>query len=268
MRCGISTACFYPQETLESLKVIASAGVRVTEIFLNTFSELEDIYIARLLDVVKEHGMEVSSVHPFTSALDGFFFASHYPSRFNDGAQLYRRYFTAAHAFGADKLVFHGDNAAMADKFDCERYAENFRHLSEIGHEFGVMLCHENVSYCRLKDARAVQVLRPLFGKAAAFVLDTKQARRAAEPVEDILKAMSGAVQTVHISDYDANSACVAPGAGKFDFSGFFTKLRRQRYDGDIIIELYRDGFESVSDLLASMNYLSTFMGQENLVKC
>ena len=41
MQCGISTSCFYPQETAEALSALRGAGVETVEIFLNTFSELE-----------------------------------------------------------------------------------------------------------------------------------------------------------------------------------------------------------------------------------
>ena len=48
MQCGISTSCFYPQETAEALSALRGAGVETVEIFLNTFSELELSYTERL----------------------------------------------------------------------------------------------------------------------------------------------------------------------------------------------------------------------------
>ena len=48
MQCGISTSCFYPQETAEALSALRGAGVETVEIFLNTFSELELSYTCLL----------------------------------------------------------------------------------------------------------------------------------------------------------------------------------------------------------------------------
>lgn len=52
MQCGISTSCFYPQETAEALSALRGAGVETVEIFLNTFSELELSYTERLRSVL------------------------------------------------------------------------------------------------------------------------------------------------------------------------------------------------------------------------
>lgn len=51
MRAGISSSCFYPTDTLESLKLLGEHGVLNSEIFLNTFSELKDDYTDELCRV-------------------------------------------------------------------------------------------------------------------------------------------------------------------------------------------------------------------------
>ena len=57
MQCGISTSCFYPQETAEALSALRGAGVETVEIFLNTFSELELSYTERLRSVLQDAGI-------------------------------------------------------------------------------------------------------------------------------------------------------------------------------------------------------------------
>ncbi len=42
-------------------------------------------YVQKLLDHVREAGIRVSAVHPCSSAMEGFFFASQYPRRFQEG---------------------------------------------------------------------------------------------------------------------------------------------------------------------------------------
>ncbi|MDL2324081.1 sugar phosphate isomerase/epimerase [Ruminococcaceae bacterium OttesenSCG-928-A16] len=261
MRCGISTACFYPQNTLDALKQLADAGVPVTEIFLNTFHELEDGYVAKLLDVVQSSGIQVASLHPFTSAMEGFLFATEYQGRFEDGLKMYRRYFEVAKILGADKLVFHGDHLYNVEKFALERYAKNFCILADAGQEYGVTLCHENVSYCRLASPPAVRQIKPLLKNHAAFVLDTKQVQRYGASVLDMARAMGKDIGHVHISDFTSRENCLPPGRGNFNFVPLIQQLKSTGYTGDFVIELYRDGFDTLQDLLDAMAFLNTLLG-------
>lgn len=256
MRCGISTACFYPEDTLTALKMVAATGAPVTEIFLNTFSELEKDYIARLDDVARTAGIQVVSLHPFSSAMEGFFFATRYAGRMDDGIRLYRRFFEAAHTLGADKLVFHGDHSVNVPRYDGRQYAQNFKQLAAVGREYGVALCHENVSYCRLAAPATVRSIRPLLGRDAAFVLDTKQVQRFGAPIEDMLDAMGSDIRHVHISDHASGESCLPPGEGEMDFSAFLDSLRGLGYAGDLIIEVYRDNFGETEDLIKAMCYV------------
>lgn len=265
MRCGISTACFYPQETADALACIAAAGVPVTEVFLNTFHELEDEYVQRLQEIIKNTGIQVVSVHPFTSAMEGFFFATDYKGRMEDGLRIYRRYFEVCSALGASKLVFHGDHSWNIVNYSFEQYANNFVQLATIGKEYGVTLCHENVSYCRLGSPENVRQLRPLLGDNAAFVLDTKQVRRFDAPLEEMLNAMGDSVRHVHISDYDATRNCILPGRGELDIKDLLCKLNTMGYSGDLMIELYRDGFEDLSQLLDAMKYVNRLIRQTEI---
>ena len=89
MQCGISTSCFYPQETAEALSALRGAGVETVEIFLNTFSELELSYTERLRSVLQDAGMRAAALHPFTSGMETFFFASEYGGRLEDGLRIY-----------------------------------------------------------------------------------------------------------------------------------------------------------------------------------
>lgn len=261
MRCGISTACFYPENTLKSLQSVIDAGAPVTELFLNTFSELEDGFICKVKDMVSSSGIEISSVHPFSSIIEGFFFASWYEGRMDDGIGLYRCFFEICKELGADKLVYHGDHKRNERIFPDDRYAEIFRHLAGMGRECGVTLCHENVYYCRLGEPRRVKEIRPLLGEYANFTLDTKQVQRWGSTIEEMIDAMDGRICNVHISDYNGGQDdCLPPGAGQFDFSALISDLKAKGFDGDLIIELYREGFRDVAELREAMKYVNTLL--------
>ncbi|MDL2252884.1 sugar phosphate isomerase/epimerase [Ruminococcaceae bacterium OttesenSCG-928-I18] len=260
MRCGISTSCFFPEDTVLSLQQVVQMGSPVTEVFLNTFSEAEDAYIDRLCDIVKGSGTEVVSVHPFSSMLDGYFFASHYPTRFWDGLSLFKRYYEICGRLGANKLVFHGDHNQNSEQFSHGEYAEHFRTLSELGRQYGVVLCHENVHYCRLGDPANVRILRPMFGDAAAFTLDTKQVQRKKASLDEMLTAMGEDIRHVHISDFTPQKDCMLPGKGRLDFPALVKRLRSYGYQGDLIIELYQDGFTRNEELVEAMRYIQSLI--------
>ena len=260
MRCGISTSCYFPEDTQVAFGHVAEAGAQVAEIFLNTFSEAEPDYVGRLDTLRRAGPAEIIALHPFSSMLDGFFFASPYVSRMSDGVKLFRRYFEICNILGADKLAFHGDYAQNIGKYALGQYAANFRTLAEVGREYGVSLLHENVYYCRLKTPEDVRRFRPLLGECAAFLLDTKQVLRAGQSPREMVDAMAGAIRHVHISDYTDDKDCVLPGRGRFDFKAFIAHLRETGYDGDLIIEVYSDSFTHPREVAEAMEYVQSLI--------
>lgn len=260
MACGISTANFFPENTLSAFSHLTDAHVPLTELFFNTFSEMDDDFVEQLLAEKKRSGIRVAAVHPFSAQLEGFFFASHYETRFSDGLKFYRRFFEICVLFEADKLVFHGDHSFNMDYFAMDKYAWQFAELAHAARQYGVTLCHENVSYCRLGDPAAVRAFRSFIGDEANFVLDTKQVKRKGARLEDMIDAMGGGIRHVHISDFDATHNCLPPGQGEMDFPAFIAKLRQFGYDGDYIIELYRENFEYADDLFDAMQYVNALL--------
>ncbi len=213
-------------------------------------------------DVLQNAQMEISSAHPFTALMEGFYFGTPYETRPRDGLALYRRYFEACRVLGCTKLVFHGDHDYNVGKFPIAQYARNVNELAALGREYGVTLCHENVAYCRLGYPERVRELRPLLGQYAAFVLDLKQACRNKIPIRCMLQAMCGAIRQVHISDHTEEANCLAPGAGKMDLLEFLHSLGRAGYNEDVIIELYSDSYRSQAELIRSFHYVRQLVEQ------
>lgn len=260
MRCGLSTACFFPEDTLSSLKKVVAANIPVVEIFFNTFSEIEDTYIIDIENVLHQSNTEVVSVHPFSSPMESFFFASNYPGRFDDGVRLYRRIFEAAKRLGAHKVVFHGDTYQNISHFSMKNYAFHFLKLAEIAKEYGIQLCQENVSYCRISTPDSVCKFKKILDGNCNFTLDSKQAHRNNINVLDMAKAMGNNIEHIHISDYNHSAHCILPGKGELDFPLFFSYLKSIHYKGDLILELYKDGFKTTQDLIESLSFLNTFL--------
>ena len=78
MRVGIPTACFYPQPLEEILPVLAGLGVHAIEIFFNTESEFQPRFYEQIGMQARSCGLDVVSVHPYTSLMEGMLLFSDY----------------------------------------------------------------------------------------------------------------------------------------------------------------------------------------------
>ena len=90
---GISSATFYPMLTEDAIDQIIKLGYRKAEIFLNSECEFTPDYIHELHSRLDAGGVEVISVHPYTSAIEALFFFTAYPRRANDALFCYGRTF-------------------------------------------------------------------------------------------------------------------------------------------------------------------------------
>ena len=260
MHCGVSTACFYPEETASAMRRLCGAGVATVELFLNSFSELTPEYTARLR-ALQQDGARICALHPFTSMMETFLFATEYPTRLADGIRFYEQYFSMCQALCIPRVVFHG--MLRTSTFPFERHCENYLALRRRAREFGVDLLQENVVRCRCGYPEAVRQMRRLTGDDVGFVLDTKQLRRAGVPLPEMLDAMGGRLRHVHLSDFTSCCDCTAPGTGREEFHFLARHLRAIGYDGCVIIELYRSGFRDLPELMDGLRFTYEIFGGE-----
>lgn len=127
---GVSSACFFPLETADSVKILSEWHIPNIEIFFNSFQELKDGYLERLSALCREAGTKVVSIHPFTSNSESLYFFTSYPGRLQDGLMIYRPFLRAAQKLGATVLVFHG--ATLQNRMDIPQSAANLRVLDRV----------------------------------------------------------------------------------------------------------------------------------------
>ncbi len=252
MKVGISSACLYPMDTIDSLRLMLENNVDYFEIFFNTISEIENPYLERIISLLKRYKAGVKSIHPFTSGYESYLLFTDYERRYRDTLLFYRKYFECAARLGAEIVVIHGDKKTAATGISDECYFEKFAELSSIGKEYGVTVAQENVNAFRSQNPHFIRKMREYLGNEVSFVLDIKQAVRSGNDPFDMCEAMGNRLAHIHINDNDEQNDCMLPFEGSTDYSRLFNILKRNNYSGDMVIEVYRKNFGGITELIAS----------------
>lgn len=257
MKVGASSACFFPCDTLKALAVLGELGIKHSEIFMGSHSEAFGEYLRMLCEEKDKWGINITSVHPFTSGYEYILFFSEYARRIDDGIEYYKNYFSAAAALGAKYVVFHGDNK-RSPFVGVERYAEIYARLDGTARTFGVRLSQENVSTSHIGSPENLKKLKGLLPDIC-FTLDIKQSCRGGYDPYDTLCAMGAGVKNVHLNDWESGR-CRLPCRGSCDLSGIVNTLNSLGYDGAYIIEVYRGDFENACDIIqARQDFINLF---------
>ena len=252
MKIGVSSACLYPEYLEEALDRLEAAGFSDFEVFFNAYSELRPEYLS---SIKKERN--IVSVHPFTSGFETFLLFSEHYRRFQDTAEGYKTYFSAAASLGAKIFVLHGQRDYDRSNISEEEYFERFAYLSRTARPFGVTLAQENVNRFRSENPAFIARMRRYLHDECAFVLDIKQAVRAGFSPFAMLEAMGEKIVHVHLSDHNRKENCLPPGKGSFDFPRFFRALEKIGFSGTPVIELYRRNFGRIRELTAAKDFLA-----------
>ncbi len=254
MKIGVSTASLYPTLLEDAVRLTAEGGVKDTEIFLNTFSEMEPQYVSELSRLIAAYRLNVVSVHPFTSGFEPFMLFQVYNRRTKDGFDLYRRFFNISATLGAKIFVLHGDK--VGSTLPLYEYCERFLKLSELASFEGVTLTQENVNSFRASTPDFIRGMISCLGRRALFTFDVKQTVRAGSSPWEIYDAMRGHIAHMHLSDHDEKSDCLLPGKGNFDFEKLFRIALADGYTGSAVIEVYANAYTMPSQLFQSYREL------------
>ncbi len=254
MDIGVSSACFYPMETKQSLIEVGKLDIHTSEIFFNANEELGENYLNELKAVQDFYSIKVPSVHPFTSVCEGYFLFSRYEKRFLETVEFYKRYFHAANELGAHTLVFHGSKVPC--EVSDEIYFERFNILYEAGKAFGITVAQENVFLTCGGEVDFLRKMKAALGDNFKLNFDVKQMRKCGYELQDFLPEFSSSIVNIHISDHDEINTCLPPSEGEFSFEELFYEMQNVNYRGSYLIELYRHNFDTPKDIKKSYEYL------------
>ncbi len=254
MKIGISLACFYPEHPEEVISKVSSLGFDTAELFLNTLYETEDSYIKDFLNRCEKSGLEIYSLHPFTSALENYMFFSPYDRRIKDSMVFYERYCHVAKFLGAKVINIHGDRG-MGLK-DIDAYCECLKPFAQISDKYGIIFSHENVFFNSINHPGFVEKLKQKLGDNIKFTFDIKQANKGGTDPYKLCSAMGDSIANFHINDFDDNNICLLPGFGNVDHKKIVDIIKSNGYCGPALIEVYRNNFKSLEDIEKSVYYL------------
>ena len=254
MKIGVSTGCFYPLRTEECLDMVAKSGAKYTEVFFNTDSELEEGYLHALKKSADEKGVQIISVHPFTSAIETFMFFPPSGYKLPDSIRYYEKYFRACQILGAKYVVIHGCHTT-AEYMDMKQYSDIMSLLSRRAREYGVYIAQENVVRFKCGYIENLAEFVKYADRDIKFVLDVKQTYRAGQDIGRLLSLMSDRISHLHISDYKNGRDSLLPGSGVFDFADLFIKADTYGVE-HALIEVYNDRLGSMEELKESVKFL------------
>ncbi len=255
MAIGISTSCLYPETPEISLDALGKAGVKTCEVFLNSISETSLSFAKELNKIKENYGMNIVSVHPFSSFAETNMFFSEYKRRFDDAVEFYKRNFEVAAELGAELIVIHGSR--LLGKIEKEEYFERFFKLYETGKAFGVETAQENVNLFFSENPIFLREMKKSLGDNFKMVFDVKQAVRAGYEPLAFAKEFAESIIHVHLSDHKSGADCLPPSQGNFNFKALFNIMNEAGYNKNYVVELYRKNFDCIDTLIHSLAYLS-----------
>lgn len=259
-RVGISSACFYPEALETEFEKVAELGFKNIELFINTYSELFDPYISAIQNIKEKYGINIVSVHPFTSFSESFMLFSDYERRYRDMLKFYDTFLCVAEKLGAKIFVIHG--AKTPSTVDGETYCKRFAELMKIGEEHKIKVCHENVVNHVSENPLFLKYMSEYIGKEFKIVLDTKQAYRANHSPFEYLEIMKGSIAHIHISDRNSAKDCLPPYEGDFDIDRFIHKAVSDGYKGKFIEEVYHWSYSNPNELKTAAIKIRKSLGE------
>ena len=259
MEIGLSTASYFNKLQIEDAVLdIGAHGVRLCELFLNTFSEYEASFADLLAERLQKADVRVFSIHPMSMQFEPQLFSVH-PRQRGDAMKLFERVLSVGRRLGAHCYVMHGPARLFGGVKNIEmaRIAPILMDLTALAAEYGIQLTLENVSWCIFNEPSFGERLRDVTGGAMRHTLDVKQALRSGYDPMEYVRAVGGQIVNVHLCDAAQTQTgavrYVMPGFGDYPFTDLFNLLDENGYGGPSFVEVYSDMYADIPQLYQSL---------------
>ncbi len=262
MQTGVSTASLFGRKNNEeALPLLDGLGIKTAEVFFTSFSEYGAGFGQKM---AKTKGQVcVHSMHVLNTQFEPQLFSSH-PRVRADAFFWLDKALGGGRALGAEYYTFHGTArikraARSGDKDDFAALGKSLREISDFCAERGFALCLENVEWALYNRPGVFAAMKGACPDLKG-VLDVKQARLSRRPWQMYLKEMEGRIAHVHISDVDERGKICLPGRGIFDFPDLLRRLADARFDGPLLIEVYKGDYGKEEELKESCDFLGELL--------
>ena len=255
MEVGVSTASLFKRAYNEdAVKILDKIDAKVCEVFLGTYSEYKPSFAQK----VKENlgGLQVHSIHTLNTHFEPQLFAYN-PRAIDDAYEIMKNCMLSAQILGAKYYTLHGIARFKkgAKYTNYPDIANKLAKLNEFCQNYGVEVCLENVEWAYYNHVGFFTEICK-HNKNIKTCLDIKQARVSGDSYIDYINEMQNSIKTVHLSDYNNVGKICLPGSGEFDFEDLFKRLKSVGFDGNMLIEVYYEDYNSVDEIKESLNYL------------
>ncbi len=253
MQVGISTASLFQRKhTEEALEFLAKNNVPCAEVFLESYCEYKAEY-GEILKKVKGQ-MPVHSLHVLTTQFEPQLYSLNDRAK-ADSFELLDSAMQVAEKIGAKYYTFHGGARFKKTPFtiDYERVGGITQEIIDVCAKHGVSLAYENVHWGYYNYIGFFENIRK-YTNGLKATLDIKQARQCGVHYADFIKEMGKDIVTVHLSDVDEKGKMCLPGKGVTNFTDLFCRLNDVGFNGALILEVYKNDFESYEELFSSLD--------------
>lgn len=255
MEIGVSTASLFGRLYNEDALIkLNELDARVVEVFLGTFSEYTTQFANLLLE--RKNNLKIHSIHTLNTHFEPQLFSLN-PRALDDAMKIFEDVLRLSQIVGAKNYTMHG--IAKLKKYsvfnDYARYGECFNAICDRCDKFGVELCLENVEWALYGEPTFFKKVKAYCPRLKG-VLDVKQAKISGFDYHEYIEDMSNSINTAHLSDVDDNGKICLPGSGNFDFLELFRSLKESGFDGNMLIEVYKNSFVDINEISRSLEFL------------
>ncbi len=257
MKFGISTASLFGRyNTEDALEFLNKNGCETAEVFLESFCEYNAEFGKTLK--ARKGGVDVHSVHVLTTQFEPQLYSLNERAK-QDSFCILEGAMAAAREIGAGYYTFHGGARFKKTplNIDFDRIGAVTNDIIAVAGRYGVQLAHENVHWGYYNY---IGFFKELKKRAPALkgTLDVKQARQSGIDCAEFIDEMGQDIVTVHLSDIDGCGKMCLPGRGITDYKELFSRLGGAGFDGAVLLEVYKNDFENVSELFRSLDFVKT----------
>lgn len=256
MQIGISTASLFGRKfTEEALEFFANNNVPCAEVFLGSFCEYNQEFGKKLSQV--KGNVNIHSFHILTTQIEPQLYSLN-PRAREDSFEILEDALACAKEFGAKYYTFHGGTRfkKLPFKIDFAHVGKVTQRIIDCAKAYDITVAQENVHWGYYNYIGFFEELKKRTSGLKG-TLDIKQALLSGLTYKEYLKEMKEDIVTVHLLDVDERGNMCLPGRGKTDFYEMFNMLKDVGFDGALLIEAYKNNFETYQEMFSSVSYLN-----------